>query len=409
MIDNQFQTKISILRSDNATEYFNKYFRIFLTEKGVIHQSTCDNTPQQNGIVERKNRYLLEITRAIMFSMNVPKYLWGNALLTACYLINRMPSRVLKYETPFQVLKNCFPTSRITMNITFEVFGCVCYVYISNVFRSKLDPKTEKYVFLSYASNKKGYKCFNPITKKFFESMDVYFVEDQPFFQKNSPQGENISEEDNFWDTLPILEESIIVINSDKQVSETIVERVKPSDSTLKLNLPDITLSETGGEVLQRDHNPHLELQVYTRKMFHKCTTIPVVSLVEAQSNLPSEGPTTQSNPSSIPISSLSNDLPNMSSLDLDLPIAVGKGTRACTKHPIAKYLSYEKLSHTHRAYVFRISNLYVPRIVQEALNDSNWRSAIMEKMNALRKNNMWSITNLPKKRRQSYANGCLQ
>lgn len=90
-----------------------------------------------------------------MFSMNVPKYLWGNALLTACYLINRMPSRVLKYETPLQVLKNCFPTSRITMNIPFKVFGCVCYVYISNVFRSTLDPKTEKYVFLSYASNKK--------------------------------------------------------------------------------------------------------------------------------------------------------------------------------------------------------------------------------------------------------------
>ena len=73
--------------------------------------------------------------------------------------------------------------------------------------------------------------------------MNVYFVADQPFFQKNSLQGENISEEDNFWDTLPVLEESIPVINSDKQVSETIVER----DSTLKLNLPHITLSETRG------------------------------------------------------------------------------------------------------------------------------------------------------------------
>lgn len=101
---------------------------------------------------------------------------------------------------------------------------------------------------------------------------------------------------------------------------------------------------------------------------------------------MPSEGPTTQSNPSSIPISSLSNDLPNISSLDLDLPIAVRKDTRVCTKHPIAKYLSYKKLSHTHKAFASRISILCVPRIVQEALDDPNWRLAIMEERIAPKK-----------------------
>lgn len=182
MINNQFQTKIGILRSDNGTEYFNKYLSTFLVTKGIIHQSTCRDTPQQNGIAERKNRHLLEVTRAIMFSTNVPKYLWGNALLTACHLINRMPSRVLQYESPVQVLQNNFPTSRIITDLPLKVFGCLCYVYIPNVFRSKLDPKAEKCVFLGYASNKKGFKCFNPVTKKFFESMDVHFVENQPFF-----------------------------------------------------------------------------------------------------------------------------------------------------------------------------------------------------------------------------------
>lgn len=87
MIENQFHTKIGILRSDNGTGYFNKYLSTFLVTKGIIHQSTCCDTPQQNGIAEQKNRHLLEVTRAIMFSMNVPKYLWGNTLLTACYLI----------------------------------------------------------------------------------------------------------------------------------------------------------------------------------------------------------------------------------------------------------------------------------------------------------------------------------
>ena len=124
-----------------------------------------------------------------MFSMNVPKYLWGIALLTSCYLINRMPSRVLKFQIPLQVLKNYFLTSKITADLPLKVFGCVCYVHVPNVFHSKLDPKDETCVFIGYASNKRGYKCFNPVTKKFFESMDVKFVEDHSFYQKKNFRG----------------------------------------------------------------------------------------------------------------------------------------------------------------------------------------------------------------------------
>jgi len=75
MIESQFNTKICILQSDNDTEYFNETLGFFIKEKGILHQATCRETPQQNGIAERKNRHLLEVARAIMFSMNVPKYL----------------------------------------------------------------------------------------------------------------------------------------------------------------------------------------------------------------------------------------------------------------------------------------------------------------------------------------------
>ena len=75
MVQTQFQTKISILHTDNGTEYFNELLGNLLKEKGIYHQSTCADTPQQNGIAERKNKHLLEVARAIMFSLNVPKYL----------------------------------------------------------------------------------------------------------------------------------------------------------------------------------------------------------------------------------------------------------------------------------------------------------------------------------------------
>lgn len=78
MVETQFDTKISILRSDNGIEYFNKNLNEFLKNKGGIqHQSTCPKTPQQNGIAKRKNKHLLDVARAIMFESNVPKYLWG--------------------------------------------------------------------------------------------------------------------------------------------------------------------------------------------------------------------------------------------------------------------------------------------------------------------------------------------
>lgn len=82
---------------------------------------------------------------------------------------------------------------------------------------------------------------------------------------------------------------------------------------------------------------------------------------------------------------------------DCDLPIAIRKGVQKCTQHSIAKYLSYDKLSNCHREFTSKISNLFVPRTIKEALDDPNWKSAIMEEMNALEKNGTWKLVNLPK------------
>ena len=73
MIQTQFQSKIQILKSDNARDYFNSILGEFLAKEGIVHLSSCVDTPQQNGIAERKNRHLLEVARSLMFSTNVPK------------------------------------------------------------------------------------------------------------------------------------------------------------------------------------------------------------------------------------------------------------------------------------------------------------------------------------------------
>ena len=98
MIKNQFQTSIKILRTDNGSEYINVVLGEFLSSNGIIHQKSCVDTPQQNGVAERKNRHLLEVARSLIFSMNVRKLHQGDAILTAAYLINRMPSKVFNFK-----------------------------------------------------------------------------------------------------------------------------------------------------------------------------------------------------------------------------------------------------------------------------------------------------------------------
>ncbi|XP_062114174.1 uncharacterized protein LOC133825214 [Humulus lupulus] len=98
----------------------------------------------------------------------------------------------------------------------------------------------------------------------------------------------------------------------------------------------------------------------------------------------------------------LSDDLPNISGVipentNLDLPIALRKVTRTCTKYPIAKCISYNHLSKHHRAFIANISELVVPRNILEALDDPNWNLAVMEEMNALIKNGTWEIVRVPK------------
>ncbi|RVX14584.1 Retrovirus-related Pol polyprotein from transposon TNT 1-94 [Vitis vinifera] len=110
MVQNQFNSKIQVLKSDNAKEYFTSSLSTYLQNHGIIHISSCVDTPQQNGVAERKNRHLLEVARCLMFSSNVPNYFWGEAILTATYLINRMPSRVLTFQSPRQLFLNSFLT-----------------------------------------------------------------------------------------------------------------------------------------------------------------------------------------------------------------------------------------------------------------------------------------------------------
>ena len=86
MVQTQFHSRIQVLRTNNGREYYNLALNSYLQKVGIVHLSSCVDTPQQNGIAEWKNTHLLEVTRSIMLASNVPKQFWGEAVLSATYL-----------------------------------------------------------------------------------------------------------------------------------------------------------------------------------------------------------------------------------------------------------------------------------------------------------------------------------
>ena len=122
MVQNQFGTKIKKIRLDNAHDYFNQILSLWFQKEGIIHESSCITTPQQNGVAKRKNRNLLKCTRALLFQQNVPKSYWGEAVLTLAYVITRISSRVLGCKSPLETLSQLYPDIR-SSTLRLEFLG----------------------------------------------------------------------------------------------------------------------------------------------------------------------------------------------------------------------------------------------------------------------------------------------
>ncbi|KAL6316992.1 hypothetical protein AAG906_026686 [Vitis piasezkii] len=308
----------------------------FLAQEGIVHLSSCVDTPQQNGIAERKNRHLLEVARSLM-----------------------MPSRVLKFQTPCQTLLKSFPTTRLISTVPPKIFGCSVFVHINQQHRSKLDPRSLKCIFLGYSSNQKGYKCYSPVTRKFYNSMDVTFFETQPYYPKNDIQGENSTQEYQFWD----------------------LESFNESPITTENHIPPESFNQ-----------PESIVDLWDKEHIQEETEEGALS---QQTHEAEPGP----NPSKLPgnntpdgtvDSELENDILNM-------PIAWRKGVRSCTQHPIGNFISYDKLSPTFRAFTSSITEIQVPQNIQEAFKYPKWKAAVDEEVRALEKNGTWEITDLPR------------
>ena len=124
-IQKQIGRQIQHIRSDHGTEFENANFSDYCDEQGISHNFSAPRTPQQNGVVERKNRTLEEMARTMLISSGLPKNFWAEAVSTACYILNRALIRPLLNKTPYELFKGRKPNI-----MYFKVFGSKCYVII---------------------------------------------------------------------------------------------------------------------------------------------------------------------------------------------------------------------------------------------------------------------------------------
>lgn len=191
----KFNSKLVNLYCDNGGEYLSTEMKNYCVEKGISYHLTVPRTPQLNGVSERMVRTITERARSMIHGAKLDKVFWGEAVLTAVYLINLTPTKALKIpKTPFEMWHNKKPQIKY-----LKVFGSTVYVH-NKINKTKFDEKSWKGILVGYEPN--GYKVWNPECEKFVVVRDV-IVDETNYLQSRPVQpGTNVKNSSNETDIL---------------------------------------------------------------------------------------------------------------------------------------------------------------------------------------------------------------
>lgn len=184
MIENKTEEKIKILRSDRGGEFFSMEFKRFCEQTGTVCHYTDPYTPQQNGVVERRNRTFVAMARSCLKSMKLPSFLWGEAVRHSVYILNRLPTKSLSGRTPYEAWTSKKPDLKFV-----KVFWCTAFMKIPSVDTRKLDDRSKVVVNLGKEPGTKAYRLYDPKNGSVCVSRDVVFVENKAWTWENTDEG----------------------------------------------------------------------------------------------------------------------------------------------------------------------------------------------------------------------------
>lgn len=363
MVRTQFNMKVRRIRADNGSEFKSRFMLDFYASNGILLETSCTDTPQQNGVVERKHRHILEVARSLRPHANLPISFWGECILTATYIINRLPTKAIKNRTPFDILFNKQP-----IYDHMRVFGCLVYAHDNSGKGDKFSERGRPGIFVGYPSGQKGYRVYDAQTKRIFTSRDVTFFE-QIFPWKVDEHvldnDEILSSREKHWE--------IDFENDGIGPSFMSAPTVAPTpneglDSSI---IPITTTNEIGDETLGVSN---LEQQAFDTAASHGEIRV---------------GTRPRRQPKHL--TGFETDLPP----SLQHPQSTAHSVTSQV-YPLSNYVAYDKFTDTHKAFLAAITSYDEPKHFNQAVKNPKWREAMQNEINALEKNETWTLEPLP-------------
>lgn len=143
---------IKTLWTDRGGEFISTEFSRLCEEASIVRHLTAPYSPQQNGVVERRNRFVMAMAHSLLNSMNVPGNFWGEAVRHAVYIVNRLPTKAMGESTPFQAWTGKKPHLG-----HLRVFGCTTHAKVTTPHLKKLDDRSQQFVYLGVEEGSKAH------------------------------------------------------------------------------------------------------------------------------------------------------------------------------------------------------------------------------------------------------------
>ncbi|GJS72573.1 retrovirus-related pol polyprotein from transposon TNT 1-94 [Tanacetum coccineum] len=172
LIQRGLHAQVRTVRTDKGTEFLNKTLHAFFAKEGIRHETSTARTPEQNGIVKRRNRTLVEAARTMLSAAKIPLFFWAEAIATTCFTQNRSLVIPRHEKTPYHIINARKPSVKF-----FYIFGSLYYIDRDGENLDKMKEKGNACIFVGYSTQSRAYRVFNKRTRIIVETIHVNFDE----------------------------------------------------------------------------------------------------------------------------------------------------------------------------------------------------------------------------------------
>nr|GEX94980.1 hypothetical protein [Tanacetum cinerariifolium] len=395
MIQVRLNVTVRRTQTDNGTEFFNQTLCDYYEEVGISHETSVACSSQQNGVVKRRNRTLIEAACTMLIYAQAPLFLWAEAVATACFTQNRSIIRLRHGKTPYELLHSNLPDLSL-----FHVFGALCYPTNDSENLGKLQPKADIEIFIGYAPSKKAFRIYNRCTRRIVETIHDDFDEltamaseqrslgpelndmtpgtiSSGLVRTSSPSTSYVPPLRNDWDLLfqPMFDE--LLNPPPSSPSSTTIDQDAPSPSKTH------TTTETQSSVIPQDvGDDNLDMEV-AHMGNDPLFGVPISEVTSAQSS-------STASPQSIV--QTNHPMPHHNSKwtkDHPLNNIIGQLSRLVSTrlqlHEQALFCYYD-------AFLTFVE----PKTYKEALTQSCWIEAMQEELNEFERLEVWELVPRP-------------